>query len=204
MYDSITVKKDLCMHDLDEFLWSGAKDRWDEADEYTKERVWKRICDWAECCEEVADTWVNDAIWFECDDLFYPEDDDQNDSDSDADQDDDSEDDQDADQDDDSEDDQDDDQDDDASEDDQDDDSEDDHANACVMCGETAEWETSDGGRMCLACVLEAYDITPAKPCCAYCGETLPLADKDTMMGDNGDFYCDENCALRAHGCSRV
>lgn len=64
MYDSITVKKELCMHDLDDFLWSGAKDRWDGADEDTKEGVWKRICMWAECSEEVDDTWVNDAIWF--------------------------------------------------------------------------------------------------------------------------------------------
>lgn len=76
MYDRITVKKELCMHDLDDFLWSGARDRWDGADEYTKQRVWARVCDWAECSEEVDDTWVNDVIWFECDDLFYPEDED--------------------------------------------------------------------------------------------------------------------------------
>ena len=86
MYDRITVKKELCMHDLDDFLWSGAKDRWDGADEYTKGRVWNRICDWAECAEEVNDTWVNDTIWFECDDLFYPDDEESEDEDEESDE----------------------------------------------------------------------------------------------------------------------
>lgn len=92
MYDTITVKKELCMHDLDDFLWSGARDRWDGADEYTKERVWKRVCMWAECCEEVSDTWVNDVIWFECDDLFYPEDEDEDEDEEDEEDEEDSED----------------------------------------------------------------------------------------------------------------
>ena len=74
----------------------------------------------------------------------------------------------------------------------------------CVSCGAICpEWETSDGERMCSACVLAAYDITPGGPCCAYCGETLE--DKHHVsMGDNGDFYCDALCALRAHGVRRV
>ena len=54
-------------------LWSGARERWQEADEDTRRAVWDRIKEYVESIDEVVDiTQINDLIWFECDDLFYP------------------------------------------------------------------------------------------------------------------------------------
>lgn len=57
-------------------LWSGAKEKWDEADLETREMVWDRVKEWADavsCDGELPDlTQINDMIWFDCDDIFYP------------------------------------------------------------------------------------------------------------------------------------
>ena len=76
MYNSISVSRTLTEDDLDNFFWAGAKDRWIDATESTRHKVWNRICELADCCcceDCVSETWVNDLVWFECDDLFYPE-----------------------------------------------------------------------------------------------------------------------------------
>lgn len=74
---TLTVKtvKTVDVNDIGGELWSGAQDRWRDADDDTREAVFDRICDWTEDEEEVDMTTVNDLIWFECDDLFFPEDD---------------------------------------------------------------------------------------------------------------------------------
>ena len=74
---TLTVKtvKTVDVNDLEYELWCGAQERWEAADEDTREAVFERICDWTEDEEEVDMTTVNDIIWFECDDLFFPEED---------------------------------------------------------------------------------------------------------------------------------
>ena len=63
------VKRELDFSDLDDFFWSGARDRWVNATEDQKMRVWDFI-------QEIfsdrvpTDTEVNDFVWFECDDIF--------------------------------------------------------------------------------------------------------------------------------------
>lgn len=75
---TLTVKtvKTVDVNDIGGELWSGARDRWIDADDDTREAVFDRICDWTEDEEEVDMTTVNDLIWFECDDLFFPEEED--------------------------------------------------------------------------------------------------------------------------------
>ena len=73
----IEFKSDCTFYGLDDELWCGAKERWMDADYETRCAVWDRIKEW---CDAVSDggsdlpsiTQINDIIWFECDDLFYP------------------------------------------------------------------------------------------------------------------------------------
>lgn len=71
----VKTVKTMDVNDLGYELWCGAQERWDGADDDTREAVFDRICDWTADEEEVDMTTVNDLIWFECDDLFFPEDD---------------------------------------------------------------------------------------------------------------------------------
>ena len=88
MYNSIRVSRTLTEDDLEDFLWSYAKDRWINATESTRHKVWNRICEYASVHEDnigdcVTETWVDDLVWFDCDDLFYPESDEDEDLDED-------------------------------------------------------------------------------------------------------------------------
>lgn len=87
---TLTVKtvKTVDVNDIGGELWSGAQDRWRDADDDTREAVFDRICDWTEDEEEVDMTTVNDLIWFDCDDLFYPDDEDDEEDDEDGEEDD--------------------------------------------------------------------------------------------------------------------
>ena len=55
-------------------LWAGALDRWNTATDEQKEAVYQKLCD----CElangetPIYETTINDFIWFECDDIFFP------------------------------------------------------------------------------------------------------------------------------------
>lgn len=67
------VKRELDFDDLDRFFWSGARDRWNDATDDQKERVWDLIQE--VFAEEVpTETEVNDFVWFECDDIFNEKD----------------------------------------------------------------------------------------------------------------------------------
>lgn len=59
-----------------DMLWGLARERWNEADDETRQLVWERIEDWVNClmeCKETpSDTQINDIVSFDCDDLFYP------------------------------------------------------------------------------------------------------------------------------------
>lgn len=82
---TLTVKrvKTLDVNDIGCELWSGALERWEDADDDTREAVFDRICNWTADDEEVDMTTVNDLIWFECDDLFFPDDDEEGDDEDD-------------------------------------------------------------------------------------------------------------------------
>lgn len=74
--ECIEFKNDCTFYGLVDELWSGAKERWQEADEETRIAVWDRVKDWVDAvsCDGYIPTMtqINDIIWFECDDLFYP------------------------------------------------------------------------------------------------------------------------------------
>lgn len=82
--DSITVTTEINIVSIGDELWSGARDRWNDADLETQEAVWNRIQDYCECMEgePVSMTTINDLVWFDCDDLFYPETDDESEDES--------------------------------------------------------------------------------------------------------------------------
>ena len=77
MKDSIEVKRELSFDDLDNFFWSGARDRWDDATDEQKEMVWDRIIDLFAYDVDgniPTETELNDFVWFECDDIFNKDD----------------------------------------------------------------------------------------------------------------------------------
>ena len=78
MRDTMYVKEEIDINDLDHMLWSGAKQRWDNATDDQKERVWGLLLDSIEASMDdvPTKTEVNDFIWFECDDIFDEKDDD--------------------------------------------------------------------------------------------------------------------------------
>lgn len=65
--------------DIDTFeFWSGAKDRIDNATPEQKEQVAERIEEYFDCCDDIpTDTQINDLVWFDCDDIFFPEENDE-------------------------------------------------------------------------------------------------------------------------------
>jgi hypothetical protein len=75
--ESIEFKNDCSFLSLGDELWGGAKERWQGADDATKVAVWDRIRDWIDAVvlhdgELPSMTQINDIIWFDCDDQFYP------------------------------------------------------------------------------------------------------------------------------------
>lgn len=75
--EMIEFQSNCTMHGLYDELWCEAKEKWKDADFETRCAVWDRIKEWCdavcECGSELPSiTQINDIIWFECDDLFYP------------------------------------------------------------------------------------------------------------------------------------
>ena len=61
--------------DLDKFeFWAGARDRMNDATNKQREQVFERIAEEFEYNEDLTETDINDLVWFECDDIFFPED----------------------------------------------------------------------------------------------------------------------------------
>lgn len=58
--------------DFSQFFWSGAREKWAEATEGQRQAVLTRLEDWYGD-GIVEDTAINDAVWFECDDIFFRE-----------------------------------------------------------------------------------------------------------------------------------
>lgn len=62
-------------------FWAGAKDRMDDATPEQIEKVAERIEDWLDQGEIPEEVQINDFVWFECDDIFFPEDEDEEEED---------------------------------------------------------------------------------------------------------------------------
>lgn len=73
--------------DINNFhFWSGAKDRMDDATPEQREKVEQRILDCFALENEIpTDVEINDLVWFECDDIFYPEEETEDEGDNDDD-----------------------------------------------------------------------------------------------------------------------
>ena len=66
------VKKELTIDDMSDFLWGPARDLWNKADDDQRQAVWDMLED--VFYEEIPDeTSVNDFVWHDCDDIFFPE-----------------------------------------------------------------------------------------------------------------------------------
>lgn len=68
------VKREVDPEDFE--FWGGAKARMDDATEEQRQLVYARIED-AFVDDFPTETDVNDLVWFECDDIFYPEEEDE-------------------------------------------------------------------------------------------------------------------------------
>lgn len=70
------IKKEVTGSELGNLLWSGAKEKWREATDAQRRLVLDRVEDCFEYDENkpVNLTSINDLIWFDCDDIFFKED----------------------------------------------------------------------------------------------------------------------------------
>ena len=72
---SLLIVKSSEFEDLSDLLWSGAADKWANATDEQRVRVWDAIVDiFCDNADEYPDmTTINDFIWYMCDDIFYPD-----------------------------------------------------------------------------------------------------------------------------------
>ena len=56
-------------------FWAGAKDRIDDATDEQIKKVEQRILEFYDCGGFIpTETQINDLVWFDCDDIFFPDD----------------------------------------------------------------------------------------------------------------------------------
>ena len=71
------VKTEIDINDLDRILWSGAADRWANATDEQRERVWEALTYFFDDRDAIPDmTTINDFIWYSCDEYFSDEEED--------------------------------------------------------------------------------------------------------------------------------
>lgn len=70
------VKQELTFDEMRDFLWGDAREKWIDATEDQRQMVWNMLEDifYDELPEDVT---VNDVVAYDCDDIFFPEDDDE-------------------------------------------------------------------------------------------------------------------------------
>ena len=56
-------------------FWGGALNRMEEATQYQRDRVYDRIEEAFAFDNYVNETAINDFVWFECDDIFFEDED---------------------------------------------------------------------------------------------------------------------------------
>lgn len=69
------VKHELTIDEMPDFLWGAAREKWIDATEDQRQNVWDMLEDsfYNEVPEDVT---INDAVAYDCDDIFFPEDED--------------------------------------------------------------------------------------------------------------------------------
>lgn len=68
------VSRNVEINDVTSFLRCGARDKWIEATDDQKEIVWQLITDVLACNGKIpTESEINDFIWFNCDEIFFPE-----------------------------------------------------------------------------------------------------------------------------------
>ncbi len=68
------IKQNYEMEDIYKHLWDGAKERWLDATDEQRQHVWDRISYYWDELNPPTMTEINDFIWFDCDDIFFPDD----------------------------------------------------------------------------------------------------------------------------------
>lgn len=76
--EQVTFATRCDFYSLEEHLWDSALDKWKAADLETRKKVWERVKWYADYIladyerpVDIGD--INNMIWMECDDLFYPD-----------------------------------------------------------------------------------------------------------------------------------
>lgn len=68
------VCREIEIKDLEQILRCGAKEKWDDADDDQRELVWQVVNDVFGSTGSIpTESEINDFIWFECDEIFFPE-----------------------------------------------------------------------------------------------------------------------------------
>lgn len=70
------VKHELTFDEMTDFLWGAAREKWVDATEDQRQMVWDMLEDsfYNEVPEDVT---VNDAVAYDCNDIFFPKDEDE-------------------------------------------------------------------------------------------------------------------------------
>lgn len=67
------VKHEITFDEMTDFLWGAAREKWIDATDEQREVVWDMLED--SFADEVPEeTTINDAVAYDCDDIFFPED----------------------------------------------------------------------------------------------------------------------------------
>lgn len=67
------VKHELTFDEMTDFLWGPAKEKWIDATDEQREAVWDMLEE-SFANEVPEETIINDAVAYDCDDIFFPED----------------------------------------------------------------------------------------------------------------------------------
>lgn len=67
------VKHEITFDEMPDFLWGTAREKWINASEEQRQAVWDMLED-SFVNEIPEETTINDAVAYDCDDIFFPED----------------------------------------------------------------------------------------------------------------------------------
>lgn len=77
----------------------------------------------------------------------------------------------------------------------------------CEKCGKTVGPISidEDGTRLCTMCAMEEHGLRSGAPCCGYCGSEIDGDElSSSVRDDDGNIFCDANCALRYYGYTTI
>lgn len=80
----------------------------------------------------------------------------------------------------------------------------------CFVCqhefkNDETVWMGRDAERVCEYCAMETHELRSGTPCCGYCGSEIDGDElSSSVRDDDGNIFCDTNCALRFYGYVKV